>query len=297
MLLPAVQQVREAARRSACSNNLRQQMLAVLNYESTNGHLPPACNEGGSDGDTDTNDSRQFIHPWTRQSSHLNNFYGWQAFILPHMEQNNLLQAFAFDRSWRVRDNISNIPVESYMCPSDIEDEYNMDYSGFDGENFNAKSNYVICIGALTFTEGGLLDSSFGPMFEEFQEWKRFRGVGWDDYIPKLRDVHDGTSNTLFAGERDNLRNAGFERGGAIWVGKQNDRRQGCMGRGPSSVTDVGSLPNGSNQGELIISSYHPNGGNIGLIDGSVHYVTDSINIRSLRALCAVADGEILGDY
>ena len=61
MLLPAVQQVREAARRTACANNVRQQALAVLNFESSLNILPPACNERGSDGNASTNDRRQYI--------------------------------------------------------------------------------------------------------------------------------------------------------------------------------------------------------------------------------------------
>ena len=299
MLLPAVQQVREAARRTACANNVRQQALAVLNFESSLNILPPACNERGSDGNASTNDGRQYIFPWTQLNNHQGNFYGWQAFIMPYMEQENLLNTFSLNSSWRAGDRISTTPVQSYMCPSDIEDSQNEDYSGASEAVGNAKSNYVICIGAITFAEAGLLENPMaGEVFgDQLPEWKRFRGVGWDDFTPRLRDILDGTSNTLFLGERDSEDNPLFERGGALWVGKQQWRRQAVMGRGPSSPTDVDNLPNGDNSGETIVSSYHAGGGNIGQLDGSVKFLTDSVNILTMRALCGTGDGEFLGDF
>ncbi|MBR9800775.1 DUF1559 domain-containing protein, partial [bacterium] len=79
LLLPAVQQAREAARRSSCKNNLKQLGLAIHNYHDTHGVFPP----GYIDGDGITNGG-------TGQSGGNDNGYSWQAMILPMIEQSAL---------------------------------------------------------------------------------------------------------------------------------------------------------------------------------------------------------------
>jgi prepilin-type N-terminal cleavage/methylation domain-containing protein len=86
MLLPAVQQVREAARRAACMNNLRQLALANHNYESAHMHFPPATQRN----DATTSHSRglpTYPRPSRRTEGRK---IGWTVFILPFIEQNNL---------------------------------------------------------------------------------------------------------------------------------------------------------------------------------------------------------------
>ena len=98
LLLPAVQKVREAANRMSCSNNLKQLGLACMNYESTNGILPPGTGGGLQ------------LSP--------------QAIILPYMEQSNIYNLF--DTTMSVIFSSSNFyartqEVKSYLCPSDGE--------------------------------------------------------------------------------------------------------------------------------------------------------------------------------
>jgi prepilin-type N-terminal cleavage/methylation domain-containing protein len=99
LLLPAVQAAREAGRRSACSNNLRQIGLAVHNYMDTFGDLPPAgCFVPGTTGDS-----------WSAQAR-----------ILPYLEQANLQNLITFTQSYTVHGQVTQVRVPTYQCPSEI---------------------------------------------------------------------------------------------------------------------------------------------------------------------------------
>lgn len=98
MLMPAVQQVRAAARWTACKNNLKQQALATFNYDSAFLKLPPGCN--------------------------LNTGDSWQAYILPHLEQDNIadmirLNDDTFKWNSDVGEEISEMKLSMFRCPAD----------------------------------------------------------------------------------------------------------------------------------------------------------------------------------
>ena len=90
MLLPAVQQVREAARRSACSNNMRQISLAALNYESAFGLFPFGVRETGGPDDP----TIPYIEDLNNDTPPRNAQWAWSAFLLPYVEGNNIFQRF-----------------------------------------------------------------------------------------------------------------------------------------------------------------------------------------------------------
>ena len=168
MLLPAVQQVREAARRTSCQNNLRQLGLANLTYESSYGNLPPGVNyknqnEGG-DG------------PWARgdavvprpSGSEFARRIGWGSIILPHVEQGNLWEQFSADTGGFESDPFgdgfpqpSAAPQQSlpvFMCPSDAspDGDKNAYYTHNDVAAqglLYGKSCYVANVGASYFTD------------------------------------------------------------------------------------------------------------------------------------------------
>lgn len=285
MLLPAVQQVREAARRTSCLNNQKNILLAAHNFASSHMHFPPAWNGQGSRPGFG-NDAQEFLRPWQQRTNVQGNFYGWQFFILPFMEQNSLQIQFDSTTNWSQTDDFSVKTVSTYMCPSDAgpDGDVNFLYSGPNGLP-NGKSNYVISIGAL-------------PYWQRIAgQAKELWGVGWEDSRTTFSALRDGASNTLFCGERDGLKksNGGFY--GALWVGRQNWLRQTCSGRGPSHATDIGNTPNGTNHGFNIASSLHPGGATIAMADGSVHFVADFVDALVFRNLCARADGEVIGDF
>ena len=99
MLLPAVQSVRAAARKTACMNQLRQFGLANLNYESSHGHFPP----GITDDDLD----------------HQNALHSGFVFLLPWLEQNNLYNQIDLEQPWNAAVNLSNfdVAIPIFSCP------------------------------------------------------------------------------------------------------------------------------------------------------------------------------------
>ena len=288
MLLPAVQQVREAARRTECLNNSRQQMLAMLNFESSRTFFPPAWNGLGSVAGYG-NDSDEFLNPWQQR---FGNFLGWQAFILPFVEENNLYGELNLGRGWSQGDfnpalggiAPSSVDVAAYRCPSDTNlGEGHPRYSGSVGEP-NARSSYVISIGSVPF---GVRQAGV-----EETEWY---GIGWQDSETTFGTVSDGSSNVLFIGERSNLERSRDH--GALWIGRQGWKRQVVSGRGPSDDTDFVNAPNGDNRGWNIASSMHIGGANVALGDGSVHFLSDNVSLEVFRRLCAKADGVVTGDF
>ena len=287
MLLPAVQRVREAARLKACQNNSRQQMLALLNYENTHQHFPPAWNgEGSVDGYG--NDRDEFLAPWEQR---FGNFLGWQAFILPFIEQNNVYSELSLERGWSQTDvspitgvAVSNRVIQAYTCPSDMTGEGHSKYSANNGGP-NGRSSYVISIGSL----------SFGDRNNELL--KELWGVGWQDSKTSFAMMSDGSSNTLFIGERDNVKMNSSGDHGALWIGRQGWRRQAISGRGPGNATDFSNAPNGANIGWNVAASLHPGGATIGLGDGSVHFLSDNVSLEVMKNMCAIADGVVTGDF
>ena len=108
LLLPAVQQAREAARRSQCKNNMAQIALATLNYEMAHGVVPPGCiNPDGPI--TSTSDG--YHMSWTVQ-------------LLPYLDQAPLFQVIDFSKgAYEQEDRALNVRVQVFLCPSDPGDE------------------------------------------------------------------------------------------------------------------------------------------------------------------------------
>ena len=281
MLLPAVQQVREAARRTKCSNNLRQSVLAAHSFESSNGFFPPACNGPGNDNDFATDDADQYLFPWFPRPNHFGNYFGWGTYILPYIEESNRFNQVNFETLWSQLDEISTKRVDNYICPSDSSPLGNTRYSGQFSPN--AKSNYVMCIGAISF---GLRQAGFSK-----EKW----GFGWQDFTPKHRDVLDGLSNTIVFGEREGVSENAAGHRGALWIGPQNNHYQAVLGMGPVLGIDVANAPNGSNHGWLLASSFHPGGANVGAGDGAVRFIADHIDLDLFSDLCTIAEGTAAG--
>ena len=106
MLLPAIQSVREAARRTSCLNNIRQAVLALHNFESAHMHLPPSYEL--DDGATTTGNGSWSIH----------------ARLLPFCDQANAFRMVDFGLAWSHAVNVaSGVPttrIPMYQCPSEI---------------------------------------------------------------------------------------------------------------------------------------------------------------------------------
>ena len=122
MLLPAVQQVREAARRTQCANNLRQLALACHNFESTYQHFPPGLSLpiGNDDGElwpttSFVEDGRIGPGPFPTR------FGSWLAWILPHIEQQNIADVYDYTVRGRLNaigpDSIGASVIDTFIWP------------------------------------------------------------------------------------------------------------------------------------------------------------------------------------
>ena len=266
MLLPAVQQVREAARRIDCSNKSRQIGLAVHNYESANREFPPGWivndtfNNGGLTG------------------------WGWAAITLPFLEANNLAELIDFDGPVEADADIIAEVIPVFLCTSDPDadvldltsDVAEVGSSGGSGttnqipsgaSNRVARSNYSGVFGTLEFSE----------------DPRRGNGMFFADSEIDFGQMRDGSSNILMIGERRN------DFGTVTWPGVFSGvnepfaRIVGAADLAPNSNLDT--FEN--------FRSYHPGGINVTLGDGSTQFISDSIDEETFRALSSIAGGEV----
>ena len=161
MLLPAVQQVREAARRISCGNKIRQIGLAAMNYESSFGHFPP----GVVDSDDDLKDA-----------SHSGFVY-----LLPNLEQGNLYDQYDFTVDWKTSPNLelATIEIPVFLCPSNTA-EVNQN-GGILGEPIDYAMNK-------------------GPLSYLHNQGQR-TGIFDVNSETSIAAISDGTSNTIMFGE------------------------------------------------------------------------------------------------
>lgn len=301
LLLPAVQAAREAARRMSCSNNLKQFGLALQNFHDTHGAFPV----GMTDDDT-------------------NNF-GWGTYILPFMEQGNLYDTISTNVTsgssqrlitragthpnvddWgrlRVEDSVHGetlkVILPNFLCPSSS-------LAKKDNNNFGA-SHYVGNAGTTTH-----MSVNWGCA-----SWKAkdqtgvllFDNDNTETVTVGMGDVRDGTSNTLMVGEIGQSHNVYGAKNTSgnfpLWAGGNNDA--GCDGRFMGSHLRVAdatyyinrpgtslNAPAGGSDFEtsdLTFGSMHTGGAQFVFVDGSVHFLQQTINTDTLYRLANRQDG------
>ena len=300
MLLPAVQQVREAARRSTCMNNSRQLALACHNLESSFEHFPPGWNGWNNQL------FPRYITPWNNRngSQYRGNYYGWGYFTLPFIEQPGLFKAFNKNVSWGedivgadgLHFSGKIIPV--HMCPSDTVDTegLNKTYTS-DPALLNGKSNYVGCSGHNTWASART-NSNFS------QRW----GVFGMNSRTTFAEIQDGSSNTILIGERSSEDETGPSpkpMQGAIWIGshrKQNitHKPQGQIAGRYSNLGRTGGIRyvvNGDYRGRSLVSSGHSTGGTVSMADGSGHFLSDNLSNATLQRMARMNDGQIVEGF
>jgi prepilin-type N-terminal cleavage/methylation domain-containing protein/prepilin-type processing-associated H-X9-DG protein len=279
LLLPAVQKIREAAARMKCTNNLKQIGLALHNYHSAYGKFPPG---------------------WKRVNNVPDPSWGWEVFLLPYIEQQNLYTRLNPDGR-TMQDVFKNdlaalqVTVPTYVCPSDTGGPLN------DNRKFSKVGiSPPVAIAISNYPGNGGNNGDTGL----FQENKQIA----------IGDITDGTSNTIAVGERKS-KDAAYA---ALWAGLSQvsgETAQG-PGGGPGSARGYTyyRMPDGyTNTGvtwpDLAFSSLHANGANFVLCDGSVRFINNNIswsdaNISdktkygTFNKLGDRSDGQVLGsDY
>jgi|GEM_PF-257863 len=292
LLLPAVQAAREAARRSQCLNNMRQQGLAVLNYESAMGTLPAGCILDAP------------------CCSNLKTYSGWTIEILPFMENtalNDLYQPNISVGSPEAK-LFRETRVEEYVCPSDLEPQLLQPQSGPEA-GWGGDKSRVWMMSSYRGNAGRSNGATTWYLAEDIQQSPRsWRGPlhyvplkGFEDKFDKplrresLGKLSDGTSKTMLLGEQTNLV---FERrsywahtfGNYILSQATNQRRifldnfDECK-----SVSGTG----GARPCMSGWYSYHTgNGMNTINCDGSGGFVTFATDLEVFNARASIAGAE-----
>jgi prepilin-type N-terminal cleavage/methylation domain-containing protein/prepilin-type processing-associated H-X9-DG protein len=282
LLLPAVQAAREAARRMQCSNNLKQLGLAAHNRESAMRKLPAGYYDWLPGGAAATSAENQ------------NPDWSWAVMLLPYMEQGNVYQALGVDR-FKLQEIIvgcSNIPgtaavtayptqfqdfvratsteLPVFICPSGSgEVAVLTTFSDPVAQMYNrnsgvGKSNYVACIGVTT--NGGALAGDTGGV----SGYKDERG---------FKNITDGTSNTIYVGERA-VKIATNDQ--VTWLGTPKSIGNGAHAKRVmgSAQYVINPVPTQTTATVFSFSSLHPGGANFVLADGSVHFISDTIEFK-----------------
>lgn len=269
LLLPAVQAAREAARRSQCSNNLKQLGLALHNYHDVHKTLPPG-----------TFDSQS---------------YGWGALILPFMEQDSLHEAVnpTFGAgNFTCRPGKEDAIIPTYQCPSSTMET--KDPAGGCG-----RSNYRGMRGAGSVA-GRPGDSYSNP--QQDKEIGIFFDIASSRMNPtKLANIDDGTANTIMLGEVEDVPlvpglvgttvELWHDSSSAvdiypIWAGAETDKDQ-CLflaGLNPRSHMNSGDRDGAS--------SRHPGGAQFTVADASVRFISETIDYSVYQSLATRAGGE-----
>ncbi|TWU23391.1 hypothetical protein Pla52o_29270 [Novipirellula galeiformis] len=295
LLLPAVQSAREAARRMQCSNNLKQIGLALHNYHDTFGTLPLGAHwktePSGSAADTPAPESARDAG-WGAT---------WLVMILPFMEQQNLADQYDSRLPARHPDNFDVVAAEMgiYRCPSHPipSNRLTQDYDGF------SKANYAGNSGAgRLLRRADATNSALAGIFHVLDR----RAAGF-------RDVLDGTSNVAMTSEVMASNSTGDDRGAWAWATGplySGGTGSNCSGTGfhtPNSKTRLDCSHYSSNDqtnvnfgwrsnadsldAGVAARSFHPGGVLMGLVDGSVRFMTESVDSTTYMNLLARSDG------
>lgn len=280
ILLPAVQQAREAARSATCRNNLRQIGLALHNYYDQFGALPPSSTSDVEKGVWEDRPWRYHLHSWA-------------SLILPALDQGNLQNTIDYSASALdpVNRPAASRRVAVYVCPSYAGSAYSTDPLYVQYSTTYALRNYV----AMGATDIGRL-------------WKDPDGVFYPRSRTKMADITDGSSNTLFIAEtRDEGAPVWIDGGAAAVAARRFDPSNPPSYAGPEIslnytpyyLTERDGAGNKLYQSIDCVwgpSSLHA-GGVLHLFgDGSVRFLSENMDDGIYEALASRAGGEVIGD-
>ncbi|HJZ89621.1 MAG TPA: DUF1559 domain-containing protein [Gemmataceae bacterium] len=299
LLLPAVQKVREAAARIKCKNNLKQIGLAMHNFHDVNDGFPSGY---------------MAARPGPGYADDNGPGWGWAAQLLPYLEQDNLYRQIDFKRD--ITDPFNKparmTSLSVFLCPSDPGQKiFTVNLLGDTEPYLNplldslgqpvevAHANYVGMFGLPEVTPDP------GYLNPDPERGLRVRGMLYRNSRVRIADVTDGTSNTLIVGERSsNLAYATWT--GAATGGQVPAKIPDPFGFGPEGAPilclghtgDESDIPPHTPNSPVAhvddYWSFHAQGVNFLMADGSVVSINNSINPIVWRGLATRAGGEVV---
>ena len=290
LLLPAIQAAREAARRSQCTNNLKQVALGMHNYHDTHDTLPWGSLEWR----------------WT-----------WQLLVLPYLEQQHLYELWG---DFRVTSHyfspanteVSTARIPTLTCPSDRSRM--TDLAGYNITHHNYAVNYgntgyfsqqtgpAASVGDVTFAGAPFAMKGGGSPFIRPETFS-------------FSDILDGLSNTLMLAEVIQGHTTGgiYDLRGFTWWGPGSGfttlrgpnsnlpdimvQSNYCNNTPPNPPCDPNVMSTPNRPANNAARSRHAGGVNVALCDGSIRFVTDTVDIPTWRALSTIYGKEPVGQF
>ncbi|MEW4564388.1 DUF1559 domain-containing protein [Bremerella sp. JC770] len=304
LLLPAVQQAREAARRMSCSNNLKQLALSTHNFHDTFGALPSG-------------------YPDSVLSNTGNPEFAWNVYLFPHLELNNEYEALGvtqyklYEILDALGDKAGSTSVASY--PTQFQPFVQATSSLISVWNCPSSVNELF----TSFSDGTFTDAG-GTSYSN--RYRRDEGVATTTYVGnagradnagtkdgygifnynnqvRFRDVTDGTSNTFLIGEKGI---AGSTKDTPSWLGTPKSPGNTIPASCVVSMVNFPLNPGISdpNTERFAFSSFHPGGALFAYVDGSVHFISETISydtdpsaLGAYQKLGDRRDGQTLGEF
>jgi len=303
LLLPAIQAAREAARRTECTNNLKQIGIALHNYHDTYRTFPLG--------------SYNLREVWPSSGSN------WRTLILPFMEQSTVFDQLSFSSDPAVHfmaggaagaaalagnEVLRNLDIKAYRCPSSVIQPFEI----APGSNNNGTAlniQYVGIQGAARPIPG---DSPDRGTWDCGHGWSCNNGLLVPNEAFGMQAAVDGTSNVMIVAEQSGLvadvnRTANYYGG---WHGARHPRTvlsgacgdlwqtgTSCVRFAPNSNIVQTGATEAIYRNNTVINSMHPGGINVVLTDGAVRFISNDIDFWNLKRLACRYDREPVGNF
>ncbi|MGL4461717.1 MAG: DUF1559 domain-containing protein [Planctomycetia bacterium] len=271
LLLPAIQQAREAARRAQCQNNVKQIGLALHNYAETHKMLPLTYNPlgGAFDGESVAR--------------------SWIMFILPFVDQQGLYDSINHDLSLNVGNTtVARTPLQAFTCPSDT-------HTGTLDNRCNQPgtwgvTNYKMCAGSNWAWGGFVVSSPTGRFANSTNGLDQGNGVGCRNHYAStttsFRQISDGLSKTIFVGEAVP---AWSEFNWWWWYNASTATAGVPLNFQTEALAETNKADWGIN---YSFHSRHRGGAFFLMGDGVVNFVSDTVDLSVYRALSTIDAGD-----
>lgn len=293
LLLPAVQQARESARRASCLNNCRQFGLALHNYENSHKYFPGACYTVDSAG-------------VGTKANPAGTEHSWRAYVLANLEEGNAMGQYDFDKNWWENTAAIEIQPSVFKCPTALPPSGG--YASIDGPTRDSDSaapslnpnnfgytDYEV----MTGTKEYVVPDAVNPHVDDGPECD---SAMLKDKETKVSQITDGLSKTLCVVECSSRPDQYRGKGSTTPTGTTNQ----CIGwadsLGPFKLHGInpadgqkrkrnsGNAPfNATNEGEAW--SFHPQVMNTTFMDGSTHTLNDSMDVVVFASMITMNGG------